>query len=54
MLLVSKTRFLISSFYVSKWYWGQPPGPPLRDTVPQTPYEFMVCGKPDVGAYSSH
>ena len=24
MLLVSTTRFLISSFYVSKWYWGVP------------------------------
>jgi hypothetical protein len=32
---------------------GQPPGPPLRDTVPQTPYEFMVCEQQDVGAYSS-
>jgi predicted ester cyclase len=27
MLLVSKTRFSISLFYVSKWYWGAPPGP---------------------------
>src|SRR6266568_7919210 len=40
MLLVSKTRFSISSFSVSKWYWGtpqtpagglRPPAPPAQE-----------------------